>query len=150
MIPLVPGSNIIPRSTRVSAPAGGLLPIGIGSGKFCTPCERMHLENLSAAVCADAVIFGAVVGPGIRCWHARCARWNDGDCGSRPELGVSVILPFPVGSGKCETPCDRMHAENWSARESATDGDLVWLVEEPQAATTRAQPKPIRTVQIRV
>jgi hypothetical protein len=60
-----------------------------------------------------------------------------------------VILPFPVGSGKFETPCDRMHAENWSARESATDGDLVWLAEEPQAAAMTAQPKPSTTVQIR-
>jgi hypothetical protein len=41
-----------------------------------------------------------------------------------PELGVSSILPFPVGSGKCETPCDRMHAENRSACDSATDATL--------------------------
>lgn len=151
VIPLALGSNIIPRSTSVSSPAGGALPTGTGSGKLGTPCKRMHLENLSAAVCADAVIFGGVFGPGIRCWHASCARWDDGDCRSRPELGVSSILPFVPGSGKCGTPCDRMHAEYWTACESAIDRDREWWsVEEPHAASSAMQPTPSRTIQIRV
>ncbi len=144
---LIPDSNIIPRMTSVGAFAGGVLPTATGSGKLVTPCDRMHLENLSAAVWAEAVIFGCVLEPGIRWPQSCCARRNDGDWGSMPELGVNRTLPLALGSGKFETPCDRMHAENRSASESATDLDRAWwLVEEPHADARAAHPTPSSTV----
>jgi hypothetical protein len=146
VVTLIPDSNIIPRTTSVGSFAGGALPTATGSGKLVRPCDRMHLEKLSAAVWAEAVIFGGVPELGIRWPQACCARRNDGDWGSMPELGVSWTLPVALGSGKFETPRDRIHAENWSASESAIDLDFAWwLVEEPQADARAAHPTPSST-----
>ena len=51
--------------------------------------------------------------------HAAWADLNAGELGSMPLPGVrrsSAPLPENVGSGKLDTPCERMHCENWSAR----------------------------------
>ena len=89
----------------------------VGSGQFCTPWECMHAANLTmprrAASTSAWVEVGAVV-CGSRCWQALWAGWNWG----LPASGITWTFgTFPLlsGSGKLDTPCERIQREKASA-----------------------------------
>ena len=104
------------------------------------PWARMHAENLSA--CALSCCSWAGVGPlppfGSRFLQALCAAWNrellTPSC-SRATLGIDPLL---LGSGKLDTPWERMQREKASASACCTDAAeeleravLVVIVVEP-------------------
>ena len=93
----------------------------VGSGNCEMPCARMHCDTWSilAIACGDGDP-GPVPPPGSRCLHDLWADWNAGDCGLTPELlpiDNRMAPPEEIGSGKFDTPCARMQAENASASE---------------------------------
>ena len=95
------------------------------------PVRRMHLDILS--ICAFACGFGGPDGrppPCSRCWQDFCAAWNAGAAGLMPEPGANEIPPPALGSGKFDTPCERMHSANASACESAVFSVAVGLPED--------------------
>lgn len=112
---------------------------GPGSGKFGTPCVRMHWANLSMRnfmLSVTAAVFGPAPGSCLR--HTPTADRKAGDCGSTPEPAPMATPPPPgVGSGKFGTPFDRMQLAN--ARNEAL---LLALCDpdDPQAATATATP----------
>lgn len=74
MIPRPPELTVMP-----CAPA-----LKVGSGKFGTPCRRMHSAWASAACLALAGnLWGAPLPALIRCPHALSADSYAGDCGVR-------------------------------------------------------------------
>ena len=87
---------------------------GVGSGNFGTPWVRMHYANVSAAAFSAAVggVHG-VVDPRIF-WQACCAAWKAGDDGlMAPTRWNWKPPPCEPGSGKSDTPCERMHWANF-------------------------------------
>ena len=82
----------------------GTLPGGsdsVGSGKFDTPCLRMHSANLTIASWRLLDGFGGgVLPPGCNFSQVVDADVNAGDCGLSWGL---LPLPWP-GSGKFGTP----------------------------------------------
>lgn len=122
-------------------------PVKIGSGKFVSPCERMHCENRSAAA-RWLMVGGCGLPPPGRCdRHACIADWNAGPLTSTPF----TLVPFGpdwtrrlrgppvVGSGKLGTPWERMQEANASAAVALLDALTLPVLElelelEPQAA----------------
>jgi hypothetical protein len=96
-------------------------PFLFGSGKSGTPCDRMHLANVSfLARFADPEFADP---PGRRPWHACRADWYCGEFWSTlvPEK-LNPTDPFcTVGSGKFGSPCDRMQFAYASACAAAPD-----------------------------
>lgn len=82
--------------------------------------------------------------PGSSFEHAVCADWNAGEAGLIPELGVIWMPPPEPGSGKSDTPCERMHLENASCELPLL---AVGLPEDPHAATSSPQ---LRMIAIRL
>jgi hypothetical protein len=103
-------------------------PFLFGSGKLGTPCERMHCANLMslARVAGETELD---VPPPRRLWHACLAARYVGEFWSMPSLAVILNPTDPfstVGSGKLDTPCERMHSEYSSASvapDTVADGD---------------------------
>ena len=137
----------------LSPPAPALIliwappPVNFGSGKFVTPCARMHLENLSA-FCSACLIWAAD-GLGRRDWHAFDAAWNVGEFGSIPLLDEIWVAPVLVGSGKFFTPCARMQLANLSASCRLPVPDVfcavaaaLVVVVVPRLATPGVDPPP--------
>jgi hypothetical protein len=92
----------------------------IGSGKLGTPWDRMHAAYWSAASCS------AAEGPPPVPWgnsvsHALTAAWYPGASLSTPAGNC------PPGSGKVETPCDRMHWANANAPVLPAEEGLALL-----------------------
>src|SRR3989442_10900090 len=88
-------------------------PETFGSGKFGTPCDRMHAENLRAHLSALACAAGSTFPPFGRYFeHADCACLNWGEFGLSPLPPLMVSPPLLSGSGKFGTPFFRMHEEN--------------------------------------
>jgi hypothetical protein len=91
-------------------------PEAFGSGKFGTPCERMHVASRSSCerdivlVCPDPP-----ARPGSSDWQAFCAISK---AGVFLSSGGIVSCPLLDGSGKSETPCERMHRANFTASAS--------------------------------
>jgi len=114
------------------------------------PCRRIHSEIWSnwACACRDG---GPEPGPppGSRCLQEVWADWNAGDCSLTPEFAprIWMLLPWTFGSGKFDTPCERMHLANANAPPSLVCPVSLLLVlllvgsEEPQAAIASAQPR---------
>jgi hypothetical protein len=72
----------------------------VGSGKFDTPCARMHSANLTIASWRLFDGFGGVLLSGCNLSHVVDADLNAGD----PGLSWGLLpLPWP-GSGKFGTP----------------------------------------------
>jgi hypothetical protein len=115
-----------------------------GSGQFCTPWERMQAANLTmplSAACTSAwVVLGGFVF-GSRCWQALWATWNWGLLARGTTLSLGIV-PLLLGSGKLDTPWERMQPEKASAPLSCADPAEV--VEEgpppPHPQTSRARP----------
>src|ERR671934_1470257 len=86
-------------------------PENCGSGNFGTPCARMQAENLSAWACIFACSAGLGGCPPVGGYfrQAFCAFWKAGESGLTP---FNVTLPLAEGSGKFDTPCERMHDAN--------------------------------------
>src|ERR1035441_4608469 len=85
--------------------------LGSGSGKFTTPCERMHLEYFSAVASIFDCCAGVSGEPfGSRCWQALLAEEYAGAlAGLADPLPPSWNPPWLFGSGKFPTPWARMH-----------------------------------------
>jgi hypothetical protein len=96
----------------------------------------MHFAKATAASLLRSDICGGLPLPGISLRHACCADWNAGENGLIPESGPIWMVP-PFGSGKLDTPCERMHSESASAGPALAEA--LRLAEDPQAATTTAQ-----------
>jgi hypothetical protein len=94
----------------------------------------MHSANLSACWRWLADIDGAPPSFGKYLWQACWAERNAGDCAS---LGVSAILPLESGSGKLDTPCERMHRANWRPGVMLAAAVLEGLDDDPHAASER-------------
>jgi hypothetical protein len=114
------------------------------------PCWRMHCERRS--ICALSCALGCAEPgppPGSRCLQDVWADWNAGDRTLTPEFAprIWILLPVTCGSGKSDTPCERMHLANATAPASLfCPVDLVLVLvlvgsEEPQAAIASAQPR---------
>src|SRR5271154_2885562 len=95
-------------------------PENVGSGKFGTPCERMHAAAFRYRDCSWGVIwrFAPDPGPPPPGSSLLQACWADLKWGLPVIAGVTPIAtltPFPwveiFGSGKLASPCERMHAE---------------------------------------
>lgn len=107
-----------------------------GSGKFVTPCERMHRASASSWSfrLSDDPDWpaGGRASLAQACW----ADLSAGDCGS---MSLGIASPAcTVGSAKLRTPCARMHWAYWSSGSppaAAPDGRLG----EPHAVMTTAQ-----------
>jgi len=116
----------------------------VGSGHCCTPRERMQPANLtmpsSAAWTSAWVDLGGFVF-GSTCWQAVWATRNWGLLarGTTSFLGISPLL---LGSGKLDTPWERMHSEKASA--ALAFADPAEVVEEdpppPHPQMRRARP----------
>jgi hypothetical protein len=110
-------------------------PPGSGSGKFVTPCARMHSACLS---------WDASDGLGFTWASSACtvrqARWADWNAGDRLSTGPALdVVPFDVGSGKLGTPCERMHAANLRPTEArVAPAVVVDLPDDPHPATVSA------------
>jgi hypothetical protein len=131
----------------------------VGSGKFGTPCARMHLAHVRAwaIAAADDDREGANA-PGNRFWHADWAALNAGESGLTPGMSLRTTRvwgpetcawkgPEALGSGKFGTPCDRMQRENGTplvARPGVLLLVVLGLPEPPQAAIT-STPETTRT-----
>lgn len=80
-----------------------------GSGRFGTPCLRMHCAL--ATIPASCALDSAGQGPlalGCRLAHACWADRKAGACGSMAK--GRLMLPFAPGSGKFGAPCERMQS----------------------------------------
>jgi len=149
------GLGIDPRSDRMAIPP----PAGnVGSGKFGTPCLRMHRALAIAAWrCAAETGGGGPPPPGSSFLHAFSAAWNAGPLKVMPST-VSASLPGvlltpwkpsppgpALGSGKFETPWVRMHFDSANGELSPV-AVVPWPVgvepEPPQAAIVMAQMTP--------
>jgi len=110
-----------PKSTLNATPPYGPVCV-LGSGKFGTPCERMHRDIARAWDLALAVWAAeGVPAFGMYERQACIAEWKAGPFTSTPFtvvlFGVCWIWRGrrpPLGSGKLETPCDRMQDANSS------------------------------------
>jgi hypothetical protein len=114
----------------------------VGSGKPEIPCLRIHADTSSirARACGDEAS-GPGAPFGSRRWHERNADWNAGDSMVLGEP-IRTALPLTFGSGKLDTPCERMHLENATPDSTALAADTealapsVWLVELPPHPAT--------------
>src|SRR5258708_12255131 len=63
------------------------LALDCGSGKFGSPCERMHCENFRPFAWLALMSWGVALAlppSGAYFWQAVCAAWKAGLLGSRP------------------------------------------------------------------
>src|SRR5580700_9220847 len=119
------GSTPAPPSWTPIPPPGPLLTVG--SGKFGTPCDRMHCAILSAFAFTCAIPPGSAFGLGMYFWQVFIADWKAGALTGTP-LTV-IVCPWPLrcedwiwspppplapGSGKFGTPWERMQLANCS------------------------------------
>jgi len=119
-------------------------PEAFGSGKFGTPCARMHLARRSA--CARVMSLFCPLGPappappGISDWHAF---WALSKAGVFLSSGGIVSCPLLGGSGKSDTPWERMHRANFTA-SAATLFEFggATAEESPPAAAEELEPPP--------
>jgi hypothetical protein len=82
-------------------------------GESVIACARMHFEKATSCCCTRAscaAVGGWPKPAGSRFRHALNADLNRGERGSIPEPNWTV--PCVPGSGKFDTPCERMQAEN--------------------------------------
>src|ERR1700683_839285 len=94
-------------------------PENVGSGKFGTPCERMHAAAFRYRDCSEGVIWWFEPDPGPPPGSSLLqACWADLKWGLPVIAGVTPIATLPpwpwveiFGSGKLATPCERMQAE---------------------------------------
>jgi hypothetical protein len=83
-----------------------------GSGKFATPCERMHSENFNALLIAFWSCAGVnpILPFGSNFWQALFADWYWGEDWSSGVRGLlNTKFPWLLGSGQDGSPCERMH-----------------------------------------
>jgi hypothetical protein len=107
----------------------------VGSGKFGTPCPRMHLARVrNCSFRLSASLLDPLL-PGPSLAHACWADLNAGDWVSM-SLGMKSP-PVALGSGKLGTPLARMHWAYLSSGPPLGSAPLDWL-EDPQAATSTA------------
>src|SRR5471030_539347 len=85
----------------------------VGSGKFGTPCLRMHFARANIASSRLSDDDPGPLPPDPRLAHAFWADRNAGACGLM-SLGIRRPRPFAPGSGKFGTPCERMHSASLS------------------------------------
>ncbi len=110
------GSTMLCRS-NTGRGSSGWWRSTLGSGQSCTPLERMQAANLTMplnAWCTSGwVDLGGFVF-GSRCWQALWAGWNRGllTRGTTLSFGISPLL---LGSGKLDSPWERMQPEKASA-----------------------------------
>src|ERR1700730_11487012 len=95
----------------------------VGSGQFCTLWERMQAANLTmplSAACTSAWVSVGGFVFGSRCWQALWATWNWGLLarGASCALGICPLL---LGSGKLDTPWERMQRETASVPLACAD-----------------------------
>jgi hypothetical protein len=101
-------------------PAGGFMSpvVGLGSGKSGTPWARMQRDTARSFCISWGLTCGVdVVGGPQYFAQARCAAWNFGEEAREPTACTtsplkSLMAPgseSEPGSGKLETPCERMH-----------------------------------------
>src|ERR1039457_3264451 len=85
--------------------------LGSGSGKFTTPCERMHWEYFNPAASIFDCCAGVSGSPfGSRCWQALLAEEYAGAwAGLACPLPLMSNPPLLAGSGNFPTPWARMH-----------------------------------------
>jgi hypothetical protein len=93
----------------------------------------MHSANLSACWRWLADIDGPPPSFGKYRWHACWAERNAGDWASP---GLIAILPLESGSGKFDTPCERMHRANWRPGVMLA-AVVLGLLEDPHAASEK-------------
>lgn len=86
--------------------------------------------------CSDACAGGPP--PGSFFLQVAWAASNEGEATLIPA-GI-WIPPPPLGSGKFETPCERMHSENAKKLPLLPPEWLDLLADEPQAAIATVQP----------
>src|SRR5215469_11934304 len=109
----------------------------VGSGKFGTPCVRMHSAYCSAwASSFRSRDGGTCTAPGGSSFRQLGAA--DLICGLFMRAWVTVKVPWLVGSGKPSAPCERMHLENASAFRYCVDPAAPGGLPPPQAATSMA------------
>lgn len=122
----------------------------VGSGKFVSPCSRMHRENWSIAAFRAADRGGGCPPFGSCERQLLIADWNAGPLtltpltlseGPEPARCEAWIwippLPLPAGSGKLGTPCDRMQFANLTIR-SGLAALVAGSWDEPHAASPAA------------
>jgi hypothetical protein len=104
---------------------------GFGSGRSEIPRARMHPAQWSsrAYACADGGADGGRF-TGSKCWQAVCAASNAGEAELIPGTLTLNPPPFGVGSGKFDTPCERMQR----AKLSPSCCAWAWLGLEPELA----------------
>ncbi len=136
-----------------------------GSGKFDTPAYACIARTRGPALAALTPGFGAP--PVISFWHAFIADWNAGDLTS--IVGGSAIAKIendglhwprrdgrshkilmdgpdgvaPPGSGKPDTPCERMHSAKASCAEvleAPVAAEPLGAVPVPHAARATGRP----------
>jgi len=124
---------------------GGLL---VGSGNVVKPWRRMHCarcSNASLRVSDVPPLPGPP--PGSKLPQLFCAAWKAGEAGLIPELELIWMPPPELGSGKFGTPCDRMQSEYLIPIACPFEDDVVLgLLEDPQAASASAHPRPTAAV----
>lgn len=104
----------------------------------------MHFARLSIASFALADGCPADGPPfGSNLPQAFWADWKAGELGLIPELGSMLMLIWPpedLGSGKLDTPCERMHWENLSPAAWRLGVAALGVPDDPHAAIARADP----------
>jgi hypothetical protein len=119
-----------------------------GSGKFDTPAYACIARTRGPALAALTPGFGAP--PVISFWHAFIADWNAGDLTSIVDgSAIPKILMdgpdgvAPPGSGKPDTPCERMHSAKASCAEvleAPVAAEPLGAVPVPHAARATGRP----------
>lgn len=104
-----------------------------------TPCARMHCASLSAVAFWLADTTGGGPSAAMRYLHACMADVNAG-AGFFARLTGIWIPPLVSGSGKLGTPWSRIQVANLTPSAWSLDVAAGGLLDEPQAASTSAQP----------
>lgn len=129
--------------------------MNVGSGQFGTPLARMHAAAVSDfwnSCFSCAAVTSRPADPNGP--QTRWAPWKAGELGSRSSIGVvrpfSILTglswnsPWPLGSGKSGTPCDRMQFAYASAFDITLVGERA-CEPPPQPASSPAASSAIAT-----
>lgn len=104
---------------------------GLGSGKFFTPCERMHSANFSTAWVYDTLGEPLLLAPDRSPRQDCMAERNCEEFGSIP-FGITSSTPFDdvetAESGKFLTPLERMQAAKANPLDWAEPAALANVV----------------------